>query len=82
MNIPLCYDADPNLGRWAYQQRANNMKMRKGKGVSTITKNRLDRLREIGFSFHLDERSIPDRQNRKKFPISTNNMDKPDAASP
>lgn len=57
MNIPLCYAADPSLGRWTYQQRVNNMKNISGKGISTIAKKRLEKLKELGFSFYLDKRS-------------------------
>ncbi len=55
MNIPLSYDADPQLGRWVYQQRVNNLKKHTGKGLSTVAKKRLDRLKESGFSFYLHE---------------------------
>ena len=56
MNVPLCYAADPPLGRWVYQQRVNNMKNISGKGISTIAKKRLKKLKEVGFSFYLDDR--------------------------
>jgi len=53
-NIPLSYSADPQLGRWAYQQRLNYMKKNtEGKGLSSLTNIRLNRLQDIGFSFHL-----------------------------
>ncbi len=53
-NIPLSYKADPQLGRWAYQQRKNNSKkVGRGNGTSAVTRKRLDQLKQIGFNFHL-----------------------------
>ena len=77
MNIPLCYAADPQLGRWVYQQRVNYMKKLTGKGLSLIAKKRLDRLQEIGFGFYLDESSVPLKRDRRYDKIDfSNNLQK------
>lgn len=50
----MSYKADPQLGRWAYQQRKNNSKkVGGGNGTSAITRKRLDQLKQIGFNFHV-----------------------------
>jgi len=53
-NIPLNYEVDPQLGRWANTCRKNYLKQMKGKCLSVETQRRLHRLKEIGFSFHVE----------------------------
>jgi len=65
-NIPLSYNADPQLGRWAYFQRVNNMKKVEGKGLPIIVKKRLDQLKDIGFRFHFEKSRCVKRRGRPK----------------
>jgi len=52
-HIPLGNADDPQLGRWAYQQRVNLMHQLSGKSLGIVITTRLGRLKEIGFNFHV-----------------------------
>jgi len=45
-NIPLCYTADPSLGKWAYQQRFNMKKRLSGKATNGMIKKTLRKAEE------------------------------------
>jgi hypothetical protein len=68
-NIPLCYTADPSLGKWAYQQRFNMKKRLSGKATNGMIKKRLEKLKSIGFSFHVKE---PDTGRKRRSDFGTN----------
>jgi len=65
-NIPLGHAEDPQLGRWAYQQRLNYRKYKNNRHTSSILKDRLSRLEEVGFKFHSDESTIEGSTNQAK----------------
>lgn len=75
-NVPLGYKNDPQLSRWAYQQKVNFLKMSKGKNTNgySITPQRVDKLVEIGFKFHSEmkvKNDIHDADYRKRSNDST-----------
>ena len=70
-NIPLGHRDDPNLGKWAYQQRLNfSNHFVMGRSITPVVRQRIDQLKAIGFNFHVDKRDIikkpRKRQKREK----------------
>jgi hypothetical protein len=64
-NIPLGHKDDPNLGRWAYQQRlnfANHFVL--GRSITAKVRQRLDQLKTIGFNFHVDKKDTVRRPSK------------------
>ena len=80
-NIPLGYADDPNLGKWAYQQRLNFTYHVKGRSTTPIVKQRLDQLKNIGFNFYVDKKDKGKKQKKRNKKQKKRNEGKIDAKS-